>query len=395
VELGTVFTPARDGAVTGVRFYKGAGNGGAHTGSLWSMSGTRLATVTFSNESPTGWQTASFANPVAVSAGTSYVVSYLAPQGHYSDTPGFFANPLTNGDLSAPSGNNGRYLYGASGGFPAYSFNSTNYFVDVVYTQTIKVTDRSPNDGATNVLRTKSPSITFSAPIVNGWSMTAKTGTTSIAGSAALSTDGQTLTFTPSSQLPADSDITMTVSGVVSAGGVSLPTTSWTFHTESATPPPVSMFTGQTPATASVNDPSAVELGTVFTPSVNGSATAIMFYKGSGNTGTHTGSIWSASGTRLATVTFSNETASGWQTAPLATPLALTAGQTYVVSYYAPNGNYAATGGFFNSVWSAGPLSAPAGNNGRYLYGAGGGFPTGSFNSTNYFVDLVFTRPAN
>jgi len=395
VELGTVFTPARDGAVTGVRFYKGAGNGGAHTGSLWSMSGTRLATVTFSNESPTGWQTASFANPVAVSAGTSYVVSYLAPQGHYSDTPGFFANPLTNGDLSAPSGNNGRYLYGASGGFPAYSFNSTNYFVDVVYTQTIKVTDRSPNDGATNVLRTKSPSITFSAPIVNGWSMTAKTGTTSIAGSAALSTDGQTLTFTPSSQLPADSDITMTVSGVVSAGGVSLPTTSWTFHTESATPPPVSMFTGQTPATASVNDPSAVELGTVFTPSVNGSATAIMFYKGSGNTGTHTGSIWSASGTRLATVTFSNETASGWQTATLATPLALTAGQTYVVSYYAPNGNYAATGGFFNSVWSAGPLSAPAGNNGRYLYGAGGGFPTGSFNSTNYFVDLVFTRPAN
>ena len=50
----------------------------------------------------------------------------------------FFASPLTNGDLSAPSGNNGRYLYGACGGFPAYSYNSTNYFVDVVYVPTTR-----------------------------------------------------------------------------------------------------------------------------------------------------------------------------------------------------------------------------------------------------------------
>ena len=47
----------------------------------------RLATATFTNETATGWQQANFASPVAVTAGTTYVASYLAPNGHYaSDT---------------------------------------------------------------------------------------------------------------------------------------------------------------------------------------------------------------------------------------------------------------------------------------------------------------------
>jgi hypothetical protein len=390
VELGMAFTTARNGVVSGVRFYKGAGNGGTHTGSLWSATGTRLATVTFSGETPTGWQTASFGSPVAVTAGTTYVVSYLAPQGHYSDTPNFFSSPLTNGDLTAPAGGNGRYLYGSGGGFPAFTYNATNYFVDVVFAPTISVTDKSPNNGATDVVRTVHPSITFSSPISSGWSMTGSQGATTIAGSAALSTDGQTLTFTPTATLPADSDITVTVNGVVSTGGATLPTTSWTFHTEASATTTVSMFSGLTPASTSIDDSGAVELGTAFTPSVDGTVMAIQFFKGAGNTGTHTGSIWSASGTRLATVTFAGETDSGWQTATLATPLPLTAGQTYVVSYFAPNGHYSATGGFFGSDWTAGPLTAPATNNGRYLYAAGGGFPNSTYGASNYFVDVVF-----
>ena len=89
-------------------------------------------------------------------------------------------------------------------------------------------------------------------------------------------------------------------------------------------------------------------------------------------------------------MTFSGETASGWQTAFLDTPLPVTAGTTYVVSYYAPQGHYAASGGLLHSPFSNGPLTAPAGNNGRYLYGAGGSVPSWSWNSTNYFVDVVF-----
>ena len=141
---------------------------------------------------------------------------------------------------------------------------------------------------------------------------------------------------------------------------------------------------------AAVNDPDAVELGTAFTPSQNGTVTAVKFYKGAGNTGTHTGSVWDSGGTRLGQVTFTGETATGWQTATFATPVAVSAGATYVVSYYAPNGRYSATPNYFASPRVVGPLTAPAGNNGRYKYGSGGGFPNGSWNSTNYFVDVVF-----
>ena len=134
-----------------------------------------------------------------------------------------------------------------------------------------------------------------------------------------------------------------------------------------------------------------------FSSSVSGSVTAIKFFKGTGNTGTHTGSLWSASGQRLATVTFTGETASGWQRANLTTPVTLTAGTTYVVSYYAPVGHYAYTSDFFTTARTVGPLTAGVTTNGRFLYRTGGGFPTSSWRASNYFVDVVFstaTAPA-
>src|SRR5262249_8572453 len=66
VELGVKFYPQTDGYITGIRFYKGSGNIGTHTGSLWSASGTRLATGNFTNETASGWQTMTFTSPVAV-----------------------------------------------------------------------------------------------------------------------------------------------------------------------------------------------------------------------------------------------------------------------------------------------------------------------------------------
>ncbi len=48
-----------------------------------NQTGTYVLTY-FTGETDTGWQTATFAQPVAVSAGTSYVVSYTDPSGHYA-----------------------------------------------------------------------------------------------------------------------------------------------------------------------------------------------------------------------------------------------------------------------------------------------------------------------
>ena len=96
------------------------------------------------------------------------------------------------------------------------------------------------------------------------------------------------------------------------------------------------------PAVASQSDPNAVSLGVKFRSDVNGFITGIRFYKGSANTGTHVGSLWTSGGQLLATATFTNETASGWQQVNFATPAAITANTVYVASYHAPNGGYAA-----------------------------------------------------
>ena len=84
VEVGVKFRSDSDGFVSGVRFFKGAGNTGTHVGNLWSASGTLLATATFSAESASGWQQVSFSSPVAITANTTYVASYFAPNGHYA-----------------------------------------------------------------------------------------------------------------------------------------------------------------------------------------------------------------------------------------------------------------------------------------------------------------------
>ena len=156
----------------------------------------------------------------------------------------------------------------------------------------------------------------------------------------------------------------------------------------------VTMFGSATPAVANTTDSGAVELGMRFQTSAAGTVSGIRFYKGSQNTGTHTGSLWTSTGTRLATLTFTNETASGWQTANFTTPVALTPGTTYVASYHTNVGSYSTTTNYFNTAVTSGPLTAPAGSNGVYTYGSSSLFPTSTFQATNYWVDVIF-NPAS
>ncbi|WP_326823974.1 DUF4082 domain-containing protein [Streptosporangium sp. NBC_01756] len=137
VTLGVKFKSSTAGTATGVRFYKGPQNTGTHTGSLWTSSGQLLTSVTFANETPSGWQQANFGTPVALTANTTYVISYHAPAGAYSTTRPYFATQYTNGPLTALSdgagGGNGVYTYGATSTFPTASYQATNYWVDVIF----------------------------------------------------------------------------------------------------------------------------------------------------------------------------------------------------------------------------------------------------------------------
>jgi hypothetical protein len=150
------------------------------------------------------------------------------------------------------------------------------------------------------------------------------------------------------------------------------------------------------PALASADDPQAVEVGLKFRSDLDGYITGIRFYRGDNNGGTHVGHLWAADGTLLGTTVFGGETATGWEQASFATPVAIRANTTYVASYFAPEGGYAFDGGYFATAGAGdGPLHALAdgadGANGVYLYGSSGGFPTNSFGAGNYWVDVVFS----
>jgi uncharacterized protein DUF4082/Big-like domain-containing protein len=137
VEVGVRFRADTDGAIMGVRFYKGTGNTGTHIGNLWTNAGTLLATATFSNETASGWQQLTFSSAVAITANTTYVASYHTNVGQYGADNAYFA---TTGFDNAPlhaladgvSGANSVYAYGASA-FPTQTYQSSNYWVDVVF----------------------------------------------------------------------------------------------------------------------------------------------------------------------------------------------------------------------------------------------------------------------
>src|SRR6185437_17036532 len=132
VELGMSFTVAQSGTISAVRFYKGPQDTGVHTGTLWTSTGAQLGSVTFSNETASGWQTASFTTPITVAAGTTYVVGYHS-NGFYSSTTNYFTAPVSNGGITAPAAGNGVYTYGTGTPFPTNTYGSSNYWVDVLY----------------------------------------------------------------------------------------------------------------------------------------------------------------------------------------------------------------------------------------------------------------------
>jgi hypothetical protein len=206
-----------------------------------------------------------------------------------------------------------------------------------------------------------------------------------------------TATLTPTSSLAASTVYTLEVTTGVrgSDGGYLSAQASRSFTTGVC---PCSLFSvtlapqkttivvadGHTSATT----PATYELGVKLTVNQPMSLTAIRFYKDSRETGVHTGTVWTTSGTKLATVTFASETASGWQQQALPTPLQLQPGVVYVVSVNV-NKYYVATPLGLQTPVSNGPLSSVAdGQNGVYGLTAGV-FPNQSFNSNNYFVDAV------
>jgi hypothetical protein len=421
VELGVKFKSDQNGFITAIRFYKGSSNTGTHVGHLWKADGTLLASATFTGETASGWQQANLSAPVAISAGATYVASYFAPAGNYAVDLDYFTTQKDNAPLhflqDGQEGGNGLYAYAASPTFPTSTWRSSNYWVDVVFSttdpqNTFAVTAKSPAAGATSVPVGTAAVVTFNkaanATTVNGSTFQLRDPNgTLVSASVTYNASSFTATLTPTSSLAFSTTYTATVGGGASgvkdtSGNAMASDVTWTFTT-AASPAvcPCSIWVNNpTPATVDAGAADPLEVGVKFRSDVNGYISGIRFYKSAANTGTHIASLWSTDGTRLGTVTVANETASGWQEALFTSPIPVTAGTTYVASYFAPNGHYSVNLDYFTSAGQDSPplhflKDGSDGGNGVYTYGASSTFPQFSFRGSNYWVDVVFNTSVN
>ena len=147
-----------------------------------------------------------------------------------------------------------------------------------------------------------------------------------------------------------------------------------------------SVLTTQLPNLDDVDGP--VELGMKFKTAISGKITQFSYYKVAGETGSHTGHLWSKSGKLLKSAAFTSETDTGWQYVTLDTAVHIGHDTTYIISVNG-NNHYAATPHALGTVITNGPLSSIADSNGVYIYTVGA-FPNNTYNGTNYFRDIVF-----
>ena len=385
-ELGLKFTTAKAGQIESIRYWKASSETGAHVGRIWSSTGQQLASVAFTNETASGWQEQALATPISISANTTYTVS-VNTNGFFAATTNNLTNPITNGNITALA-NGG--VYGNLNASPVQSINGSNYFRDIVFTPaagsntlgTVNLSGSATQGSVLSATVSDTDGLAGST-IAYQWQQSSNNGTTwsAIAGATA-----QNLTLTNSlvnSQVRVNAtytDALGTSENIFSPATAAITGSSTIL--ESLFAPTV------TPPVTNVTDGVPYELGVKLTSAKAGQIQSIRYWKAPSETGTHVGKIWSSTGTLLASVTFSGETASGWQQQDLATPLNITANTVYTV---AVNSNFfaLASNGLATAITN-GDITALAGGG---VYGSAGAVPSQSLNS-NYFRDIVFTPAA-
>src|SRR5438105_827351 len=342
IQLGMRFRAEGDGVITGIRFYKGTGNDGTvgqpHIGSLWTQAGSLLASAAFTSETATGWQQVTFDAPVPITTGTTYLASYFAPFGHYaidrpSDTPGpGFTQSITNSPLRAlqngEDGPNGVYIYSTvPNTFPTQTYDSTNYYVDVVFVPNTSVdttppfvSSKTPTQGSTGV----TPFTTVAARFSESIDATTVGPATfelrdpfgaRVPATVSYVVATHSAVLAPTLRLIDASTYTVTVHGGPAgikdlAGNALQGDVTWSFTTASPLLCPCTIWT---PSTAppflitNFEDGQAIgqgiELGVKFRSDADGYISGVRFYKTLANVAPHTVTLWDMSGNALANAT--------------------------------------------------------------------------------------------
>jgi Ca2+-binding RTX toxin-like protein len=451
LQIGMKFNVTVAGTVSELKYLRLAGDANdadVRVGYLWRVSdGALLGTATFVSEAGvSGWQVASLAAPVTLTPGVEYIVSYVTDD-NYAVSNRFFqpANEIAfdgrdddafsdywnvirapqnsiPGDGTAVNGNgNGVYDYGAASAMPDNTYRSANYWVDVTF-----VPYSGPN---TPPVITSGNSFTIAENGRVVGSIVATDAENPVTYAIAGGADADLFTINPTTGLlsfnnapnfeaptdrastspedPAGNNIYNLV--VAASDGIAAPVTqAITVTVTDVDPEPVVASRLYDPGAVSPGsdngDTADYELGTKFRSSLSGFVTTLQYYRvaaDSADTDVRTLNLWTATGVNLGSVTVTagaGET--GWQVGTLSTPIAITAGAVYIVSYgFDDDGvadSYAFTPNYFavERPGADGVLTALAsgtsGGNGVFAESGPGNFPTATYNASNYWTDVTF-----
>lgn len=131
-ELGTRYAAINGVTINNVRVWAPAGGASRanRAGKIWNTGGTLLASAAMPNTLTAGWTTHALDTPVAVTAGTSIIVSYDTTD-TYGATVGGFAYPLTSADGNVQAIE--RRLHTTPDLFPPSGAGNTFYGIDIDY----------------------------------------------------------------------------------------------------------------------------------------------------------------------------------------------------------------------------------------------------------------------
>ncbi len=396
IEVGVQFRTDVGGSITGIRFYKGPANNGAHTVSLYTAGGTLLARALSnpSKETDTGWQQADFDTPVNIPGNTVFVATYHTTSGNYAYSANYFNSDYDHAPLhalaAAKVGGNGRFGYTSTPNFPADTYNGGNYWVDPVFingpaignVQATSVTASGATISWTTDIASNSqvdlgltPAYNLASPL-NSTMVTSHTAT--LTGlMPCMPYHFRVKSQDANSILSVSTDFLFTT---ISTGGANFPCSLWPSST--------------LPAEVSHYDTNgSVELGLNFYSDLDGVINGVRFYKGPENTGIHIVSLWTTGGTLLAQSVAGYEDQSGWQQVNFPAPVNIQANTVYVASYHTASGSFSLTPGYFFTPYSNGPLHAlgsSSGQNGVFVYSSTSVFPYMSYQAGNYWADISF-----
>ena len=144
-------------------------------------------------------------------------------------------------------GGNGLYRYGSTPStFPTSTYNSENYWVDVVFQDNAQddtapaVMDRSPAPDSVGVPTGTTVAVTFSEAIRSG-SATVELrgpGGALVSGTTSYDQASTRVVLTPSAALQSSTTYSVRVEGATDASGNVAPPITWSFQTAAPPPPP-------------------------------------------------------------------------------------------------------------------------------------------------------------